>query len=155
MPIFLHECLHFVFFAGDRRRRGHLSYCQGCWPLSRMQTNSGCLHDRSGREVIRSICSSCLRSQRHSLLRCRMLLVTKSHHEPDDMLPDRENTMRMSLCKESVSPWTGASQFLPTTSKIIQFSNAREPKVRRPAFPLAHSNKRNPLCPQTVERNPQ
>jgi hypothetical protein len=35
----------------------------------------------------------------------------------------------MSLCKESVSPWTGASQFLATTNKIIQFSNGREPKV--------------------------
>ncbi|CAF0777260.1 unnamed protein product [Adineta steineri] len=58
----------------------------------------------------------------------RMLLVTKSHHEPDDMLPDRENTLRMSLCKESVSPWTGASQFLATTNKIIQFSNGREPE---------------------------
>lgn len=59
----------------------------------------------------------------------RMLLVTKSHHEPDDLLPDPENTRRMSLCKESVSPWTGASQFLATTNKIIQFSNGREPKV--------------------------
>jgi hypothetical protein len=58
-----------------------------------------------------------------------MLLVTKSHHEPDGMLPDRENTIRMSLCKESVSPWTGASQFLATTNKIIQFSNGREPQV--------------------------
>jgi len=58
-----------------------------------------------------------------------MLLVTKSHHEPDDRLPDPENTRRMSLCKESVSPWTGASQFLATTNKIIQFSNGREPKV--------------------------
>ncbi len=45
------------------------------------------------------------------------------------MLPDRENTIRMSLCKESVSPWTGASQFLATTNKIIQFSNGREPQV--------------------------
>ncbi|UJR31238.1 hypothetical protein I4U23_018740 [Adineta vaga] len=50
------------------------------------------------------------------------------YHDPDDMLPDRENTLRMSLCKESVSPWTGASQFLATTNKIIQFSNGREPK---------------------------
>lgn len=57
-----------------------------------------------------------------------MLLLTKSHHEPDDRLPDRENTRRMSLCHESVSPWTGASQFLATTNKIIQFSNGREPK---------------------------
>jgi hypothetical protein len=59
----------------------------------------------------------------------RMLLVTKTHHEPDDILPDPENTRRMSLCKESVSPWTGASQFLATTNRIIQFSNGREPKV--------------------------
>jgi len=59
----------------------------------------------------------------------RMLLLTKSHHDPDDALPDPENTRRMSLCKESVSPWTGTSQFLATTNKIIQFSNGREPKV--------------------------
>ena len=58
-----------------------------------------------------------------------MLLLTKSHHDPDDALPDPENTRRMSLCKESVSPWTGTSQFLATTNKIIQFSNGREPKV--------------------------
>ena len=58
-----------------------------------------------------------------------MLLVTKTHHEPDDILPDREDTQRMSLCQGSVSPWTGASQFLQTTNKIIQFSNGREPKV--------------------------
>jgi len=63
-----------------------------------------------------------------------MLLVTKTHHEPDDMLPDAENTRRMSLCKESVSPWTGASQFLATTNKIIQFSNGREPKVDEELF---------------------
>lgn len=59
----------------------------------------------------------------------RMLLVTKSHHAPDDVSLDRENTRRMSLCKESVNPWTGTSQFLATTNKIIQFSNGREPKV--------------------------
>jgi ethanolamine-phosphate cytidylyltransferase len=61
----------------------------------------------------------------------RMLLVTKSHHEPEHILPDKEHTRRMSLCKESVSPWTGASQFLATTNKIIQFSNGREPKVNQ------------------------
>ena len=58
-----------------------------------------------------------------------MLLVTKSHHELNDMSPEPENNNRMSLCKESASPWTGASQFLATTNKIIQFSNGREPKV--------------------------
>lgn len=29
---------------------------------------------------------------------------------------------------EGHSPWTGVSQFLPTTQKIIQFANAKEPK---------------------------
>lgn len=27
------------------------------------------------------------------------------------------------------SPWTGCSQFLPTTQKIIQFSDGKSPKV--------------------------
>ena len=66
-----------------------------------------------------------------------MLLVTKSHHEPDDaMLVERENTERMSLCRESVSPWTGTSQFLATTNKIIQFANGREAKVPQTSFDL-------------------
>lgn len=81
-----------------------------------------------GRSHIECVCSSFNRCS------SRMLLVTKSHHEQDDILPDRENTRRMSLCKESVSPWTGASQFLATTNKIIQFSNGREAKVRPLVF---------------------
>jgi ethanolamine-phosphate cytidylyltransferase len=68
-----------------------------------------------------------------------MLLVTKSHHELDDTLPEHENTCRMSLPKQSVSPWTGASQFLATTNKIIQFSNGREPKVNYNLFIIIHS----------------
>ena len=94
-----------------------------------MQANSGHINDRFGWQVreIRSISSLSFALS----FMFRMLLITKSHHEPDEaMLPDRENTRRMSLCKESVNPWTGASQFLPTTNRIIQFSNGREPKVR-------------------------
>ena len=34
----------------------------------------------------------------------------------------------MSQDDSARSPWTGVSQFLPTTQKILQFSNSREPK---------------------------
>lgn len=34
----------------------------------------------------------------------------------------------MSQDDSARSPWTGVSQFLPTTQKILQFSNTREPK---------------------------
>ena len=60
-----------------------------------------------------------------------MLLVTKSHHESDDMLINAESTRRMSLCKEHVNPWTSTSKVLATTNRIIQFSNGREPQVRK------------------------
>ena len=34
----------------------------------------------------------------------------------------------MSSDSAARSPWTGVSQFLPTTQKILQFSNAHSPK---------------------------
>lgn len=34
----------------------------------------------------------------------------------------------MSTDSDARSPWTGVSQFLPTTQKILQFSNTHEPK---------------------------
>jgi len=34
----------------------------------------------------------------------------------------------MSSDASARSPWTGVSQFLPTTQKILQFSNKNEPK---------------------------
>ncbi|XP_060535257.1 ethanolamine-phosphate cytidylyltransferase isoform X2 [Cylas formicarius] len=43
----------------------------------------------------------------------RMLLLTRNHFRQD------------SLAR---SPWTGCSQFLPTTQKIIQFSDGKSPK---------------------------
>ncbi|XP_066288162.1 ethanolamine-phosphate cytidylyltransferase-like [Branchiostoma lanceolatum] len=53
----------------------------------------------------------------------RMLLLTKTHH-------DRENEARLPRDKveelrenpQARSPWTGVSQFLPTTQKIAQFA---------------------------------
>ncbi|RUS85579.1 hypothetical protein EGW08_006662 [Elysia chlorotica] len=47
----------------------------------------------------------------------RMLLVTKTHHQRDARIFHFVH-----------SPWTGVSQFLTTTKKIIQFSEGREPK---------------------------
>ncbi len=38
--------------------------------------------------------------------------------------PSRE----LSTNADARSPWTGVSQFLPTTQRIMQFSNAREPR---------------------------
>nr|XP_045014478.1 ethanolamine-phosphate cytidylyltransferase isoform X3 [Jaculus jaculus] len=44
----------------------------------------------------------------------RMLLVTKAHHS--------------SQCPRGQSPWTGVSQFLQTSQKIIQFASGKEPQ---------------------------
>nr|KAI8765436.1 ethanolamine-phosphate cytidylyltransferase-like isoform X1 [Biomphalaria glabrata] len=83
----------------------------------------------------------------------RMLLVTKSHHERDEDSIDEHHVGAISKSRSSIngclfspsvfctsqmilkgdggsshSPWTGVSQFLTTTKKIIQFSEGREPK---------------------------
>ncbi|XP_019768510.1 ethanolamine-phosphate cytidylyltransferase isoform X2 [Dendroctonus ponderosae] len=44
----------------------------------------------------------------------RMLLLTRNHFKQDS---------------SARSPWTGCSQFLPTTQKIIQFSDGKAPKI--------------------------
>eukprot|EP00003_Mantamonas_plastica_P012056 TRINITY_DN2202_c1_g1_i1.p1 TRINITY_DN2202_c1_g1~~TRINITY_DN2202_c1_g1_i1.p1 ORF type:complete len:302 (-),score=106.06 TRINITY_DN2202_c1_g1_i1:193-1098(-) len=48
----------------------------------------------------------------------RMLLLTKDHHQLDT-----ENDE-----EQVVSPYTRASKYLPTTAKIVQFSNGKTPK---------------------------
>lgn len=64
----------------------------------------------------------------------RMLLLTKAHHrrssiDPFDYdPPDKEHASNISRDHSTHSPWTGISQFLPTTQKIIQFSEGKEPK---------------------------
>eukprot|EP00095_Tigriopus_kingsejongensis_P004495 snap_masked-scaffold3472_size8518-processed-gene-0.1 protein:Tk04495 transcript:snap_masked-scaffold3472_size8518-processed-gene-0.1-mRNA-1 annotation:"hypothetical protein DAPPUDRAFT_305267" len=60
----------------------------------------------------------------------RMLLMTKSHQLRGDQeytVPNSES--ELSTDKSAHFPWTGMSQFLPTTQKINQFSNARPPKA--------------------------
>ena len=60
----------------------------------------------------------------------RMLLLTKQHHVSD---ANRDGLMRersSSVTRDSTahSPYTGISQFLPTTQKIIQFAEGKEPR---------------------------
>nr|NP_609613.2 phosphoethanolamine cytidylyltransferase, isoform E [Drosophila melanogaster]AAF53258.2 phosphoethanolamine cytidylyltransferase, isoform E [Drosophila melanogaster] len=49
----------------------------------------------------------------------RMLLLTRNHF--------RQGSAEYDIEKEAKSPWTGCSQFLPTTQKIIQFSDGKSP----------------------------
>ena len=61
----------------------------------------------------------------------RMLLLTRGHQQRGDSeyKVERSRTESMSEDSAAKSPWTGVSQFLPTTQKIIQFSEGKEPKV--------------------------
>lgn len=69
----------------------------------------------------------------------RMLLVTRDHHERDESrAPEQhhlvaigQNTTMSTYTAEgpsAKSPYTGTSQFLPTSRKIAQFSSGKEPK---------------------------
>ncbi|XP_022220194.2 ethanolamine-phosphate cytidylyltransferase isoform X3 [Drosophila obscura] len=54
----------------------------------------------------------------------RMLLLTRNHF--------RQGSAEYDIEKEdsaAKSPWTGCSQFLPTTQKIIQFSDGKSPNA--------------------------
>lgn len=59
----------------------------------------------------------------------RMLLLTKQHHNRGEREYgiDKEQAGHISRDSSTHSPWTGISQFLPTTQKIIQFSEGKEP----------------------------
>jgi len=56
----------------------------------------------------------------------RMLLATKSHHnlasDPD------EKTKKLAQSPRAHSPWTKCSKFLPTSTKIVQFAEGRDPR---------------------------
>jgi len=71
----------------------------------------------------------------------RMLLATKTHFKREDetdlnsksseeSINQRKRVESFSEGKQEVekSPWTGVSQFLQTTNKILQFSSGKEPK---------------------------
>ncbi|XP_004559463.1 ethanolamine-phosphate cytidylyltransferase isoform X1 [Maylandia zebra] len=56
----------------------------------------------------------------------RMLLMTKAHHSNIDTSDYQEHTDNFG--KKGHSPWTGVSQFLQTSQKIIQFASGQEPQ---------------------------
>ncbi|KAE8737862.1 hypothetical protein FOCC_FOCC016674 [Frankliniella occidentalis] len=60
----------------------------------------------------------------------RMLLLTREHFRQGEREYEvsRESSSTMGMDSTARSPWTGCSQFLPTTSKIINFSNGKEPQ---------------------------
>ncbi|XP_034249352.1 ethanolamine-phosphate cytidylyltransferase isoform X1 [Thrips palmi] len=60
----------------------------------------------------------------------RMLLLTREHFRQGEREYEvsRESSSTMGLDSTARSPWTRCSQFLPTTSKIIHFSDGKEPK---------------------------
>lgn len=60
----------------------------------------------------------------------RMLLMTKSHHQSKEQegTVDAEHSEAIRRDQTTHSPWTGISQFLPTTRKIIQFAEGKDPR---------------------------
>lgn len=60
----------------------------------------------------------------------RMLMLSKDHLQrgAQEYNVDRRSSSDMSSGACGRSPWTGLSQFLPTTQKILQFSNKDGPK---------------------------
>ncbi|XP_054615149.1 ethanolamine-phosphate cytidylyltransferase-like isoform X1 [Dunckerocampus dactyliophorus] len=61
----------------------------------------------------------------------RMLLMTKAHHsniDASNYQQHPDNFGKDSNGQKSHSPWTGVSQFLQTSQKIIQFASGQEPQ---------------------------
>uniref|UniRef100_A0A1B6CVY4 ethanolamine-phosphate cytidylyltransferase n=3 Tax=Clastoptera arizonana TaxID=38151 RepID=A0A1B6CVY4_9HEMI len=61
----------------------------------------------------------------------RMLLMSRQHFHLGHLeyQIEKEGSSALGLDATATSPWTGCSQFLPTTQKIIQFSEGKEPKI--------------------------
>lgn len=59
----------------------------------------------------------------------RMLLMTKTHHKrKGEDVPDSDRVHAIQTGASAHSPYTGVSQFLATTNKIVQFSSGKQPK---------------------------
>uniref|UniRef100_A0A8C5EB18 ethanolamine-phosphate cytidylyltransferase n=1 Tax=Gouania willdenowi TaxID=441366 RepID=A0A8C5EB18_GOUWI len=58
----------------------------------------------------------------------RMLLMTKAHHSNMDNAYYQQHTDDFGKGPKGNSPWTGVSQFLQTSQKIIQFASGKEPQ---------------------------
>uniref|UniRef100_A0A2K5LX40 Ethanolamine-phosphate cytidylyltransferase n=2 Tax=Cercopithecinae TaxID=9528 RepID=A0A2K5LX40_CERAT len=57
----------------------------------------------------------------------RMLLVTKAHHSSQVSQGKPAPSLGLQ-CPGGRNPWTGVSQFLQTSQKIIQFASGKEPQ---------------------------
>ncbi|XP_016354647.1 ethanolamine-phosphate cytidylyltransferase-like, partial [Sinocyclocheilus anshuiensis] len=58
----------------------------------------------------------------------RMLLMTKAHHSNMGSSDYQQHTDNFGRGPKGLSPWTGVSQFLQTSQKIIQFASGKEPQ---------------------------
>nr|CAH7727066.1 unnamed protein product [Callosobruchus chinensis] len=60
----------------------------------------------------------------------RMLLLTRNHFRQGqyEYDVDGEHSTTMGQCSSARSPYTGCSRFLPTTQKIMQFSDGKPPE---------------------------
>ncbi|KAM6957504.1 ethanolamine-phosphate cytidylyltransferase-like [Aplochiton taeniatus] len=58
----------------------------------------------------------------------RMLLMTKAHHSNIGTSDYHQHTDNFGKGPKGHSPWTGVSQFLQTSQKIIQFASGQEPQ---------------------------
>uniref|UniRef100_A0AAY4BYX4 ethanolamine-phosphate cytidylyltransferase n=1 Tax=Denticeps clupeoides TaxID=299321 RepID=A0AAY4BYX4_9TELE len=58
----------------------------------------------------------------------RMLLMTKAHHSNIASSDYQQHTDNFGKGPRGSSPWTGVSQFLQTSQKIIQFASGQEPQ---------------------------
>ncbi|XP_047006432.2 ethanolamine-phosphate cytidylyltransferase [Ictalurus punctatus] len=59
----------------------------------------------------------------------RMLLMTKAHHSNIGSSDYQQHTDNFGRGPKGHSPWTGVSQFLQTSQKIIQFASGKEPQL--------------------------
>lgn len=60
----------------------------------------------------------------------RMLMLTRDHLQrgEQEYAVDQDKSSEMSSDATARSPWTGVTQFLPTTQKLLQFSNCKGPE---------------------------
>ncbi|KAM9792481.1 ethanolamine-phosphate cytidylyltransferase isoform 1-T1 [Neosynchiropus ocellatus] len=58
----------------------------------------------------------------------RMLLMTKAHHTNMNNPDYQQHADNFGKGPKGTSPWTGVSQFLQTSQKIIQFASGKEPQ---------------------------
>ncbi|XP_063817287.1 ethanolamine-phosphate cytidylyltransferase isoform X2 [Pseudophryne corroboree] len=58
----------------------------------------------------------------------RMLLMTKAHHSVEATQDYKRHQDNFGKDARGHSPWTGVSQFLQTSQKIMQFASGKEPE---------------------------